>query len=168
MPEDKKLRLREIDAELAKLKLTFGENVLAETNKYELNLTDEKDLAGLPEHAKEAAAQTAKEKGKDGFVITLEYPSYIPFMKYAENRKLRKELSIAFGAKGFHNNELDNQKNVLKIASLRQERAQLLGYNTHAHFVLEERMAKSPENVEHFLEDMLKKQNRPPNVNLNN
>ncbi len=157
LPEDKKTRLREIDAELAKLKLTFGENVLAETNKYELHLTNEKDLAGLPDHAKEAAAQTAMEKGKDGFVITLEYPSYIPFMKYAENRKLRKELSIAFGAKGFHNDELDNQKNVLKIASLRQERAQLLGYNTHAHFVLEERMAKSPENVEHFLEDMLKK-----------
>ena len=157
LPEDKKSRLREIDAALAKLKLTFGENVLAETNKYELHLTHEKDLAGLPEYAKEGAALTAKEKDKEGYVITLEYPSYIPFMKYAKNRELRKELSIAFGAKGFHGDALDNQENVLKIAKLRQERAKLLGYTTHAHFVLEERMAKSAENVEHFLSDMLEK-----------
>ncbi|WP_031426292.1 M3 family metallopeptidase [Flavimarina sp. Hel_I_48] len=157
LPEDKKSRLREIDAELSKLKLSFGENVLAETNKYELHLSDEKDLAGLPEYAKEGAAQTAKEKDKTGYVITLEYPSYIPFMKYAENRELRKELSIAFGAKGFHGDALDNQENVLKIAKLRQERAVLLGYKTHAHFVLEERMAKSPQQVENFLDEMLKK-----------
>ena len=150
LAEDKKARLREIDTELSKLSLTFGENVLAETNKFELHLTDEADLAGLPESTKEAAAQTAEEKGKEGWVFTLEYPSYIPFMKYAENRELRKKMAIAFGAKGFHNDELDNQENVLKIVNLRQERANLLGYKTHAHFVLEERMAKSPENVARF------------------
>ena len=157
LAEDKKVRLREIDSELSKLSLTFGENILAETNKFELHLTDEADLAGLPESTKEAAAQTAEEKGKKGWVFTLEYPSYIPFMKYAENRELRKKMAIAFGAKGFHNDELDNQENVLKIVNLRQERANLLGYKTHAHFVLEERMAKSPENVTGFLEDLLAK-----------
>ena len=157
LSDEKKSRLREIDAQLAKLKLKFGENVLAETNKYTLHLTDEKDLDGLPESAKAAAAQDAEEKGKEGYIITLEYPSYIPFMKYATNRELRKKLSLAFGAKGFHGDALDNQENVLKIANLRQERAVLLGYKNHAHFILEERMAKNPENVTRFLEDLLAK-----------
>src|SRR5690606_29181061 len=89
--------------------------------------------------------------------ITLDYPSYIPFMKYAENRELRKELSIAFGSKGFHNDELDNQENIVKIVSLRHERANLLGYPTHAHFVLEERMAENPEKVMDFLNELLQK-----------
>lgn len=153
---DKK-RLREIDAELSKLKLKFGENVLAETNKYEMHLTDEEDLKGLPEGEKEAASQLAESKGKDGWLITLDYPSYIPFMKYAENRELRKELSIAFGSKGFHGDELDNQENILIIVSLRHERANLLGYVTHAHFVLEERMAETPEKVMDFLNELLEK-----------
>ncbi len=153
---DKK-RLREIDAELAKLKLTFGENVLAETNKYEMLLTNEEDLKGLPEGEKEAAAHLAESKGKKGWLITLDYPSYIPFMKYAENRELRKELSMAFGSKGFHNDELDNQDNVLKIVNLRHERANLLGYPTHAHFVLEERMAETPDKVLDFLNELLEK-----------
>lgn len=158
LPEDKKKRLRQIDAELSKLTLKFGENVLAETNKYQLYLTDEEDLDGLPEGEKEAAAQLAMAKGKDnGWMVTLDYPSYIPFMKYAKNRELRKELSIAFGSKGFHNDALDNQENVLKIANLRFERAQLLGYKTHAHFVLEERMAESPQKVYDFLNEILEK-----------
>ncbi|NJB37208.1 M3 family metallopeptidase [Croceivirga sp. JEA036] len=157
LPEDKKERLREIDAELAKLKLTFGENVLAETNKFKMHLTDESDIAGLPEGAKEAAAQLAKTKELDGWLITLDYPSYIPFMKYAENRELRKKLSLAFGSKGFHGDELDNQDNVLKIAKLRFERAQLLGYATHAHYVLEERMAETPKKVNNFLQELLSK-----------
>ncbi|MEG3658112.1 M3 family metallopeptidase [Arenibacter palladensis] len=157
LPLDKKKRLREIDAELSKLKLQFGENVLAETNKYEMYLTNEEDLDGLPEGEKEAAAQLAKSKDKDGWLITLDYPSYIPFMKYASNRKLRKELSIAFGSKGFHNDELDNQKNIINIANLRHERANLLGYKTHAHYVLEERMAETPEKVHQFLQELLEK-----------
>ncbi|MEO9512010.1 MAG: M3 family metallopeptidase [Flavobacteriaceae bacterium] len=155
--ESDKKRLREIDAELSKLKLKFGENVLAETNKFELLLTDEKDLKGLPDGAKEAAAQLAKSKDKKGWLITLDYPSYIPFMKYAENRALRKELSLAFGSKGFHKDDLDNQENVLKIASLRYERANLLGYKTHADFVLEERMAETPDKVKRFLTELLEK-----------
>ena len=155
--DDKKKRLREIDSELSKLKLNFGENILAETNKYEKHLTNENDLDGLPEGEKEAAAQMAKSKDKEGWVITLDYPSYIPFMKYAKNRELRKELSLAFGSKAFHGDELDNQENVLKIANLRFERANLLGYKTHAHFVLEERMAETPEKVHKFLNELLEK-----------
>ncbi len=157
LEEKNKKRLREIDTELSKLKLTFGENVLAETNKYEMLLTDEKDVEGLPEGTKEAAAQLAESKQKEGWLITLDYPSYIPFMKYAENRGLRKELSLAFGSKGFHNDELDNQENVKRIVNLRHERANLLGYETHAHFVLEERMAETPEKVLDFLNELLEK-----------
>ncbi|SHJ74365.1 M3 family metallopeptidase [Pseudozobellia thermophila] len=157
LPEDKKKRLRQIDSELAQLKLKFGENVLAETNKYELHLTNEDDLAGMPEGEKEAAAQLAKSKGKEGWLITLDYPSYIPFMKYADNRELRKELALAFGSKGFHGDELDNSDIVLQIAKLRHERANLLGYKTHAHFVLEERMAETPEKVHDFLNELLEK-----------
>ena len=153
--EDQKKRLREIDATLATLKLKFGENLLKETNKYEMHLTNEDDLDGLPESAKDAAAQLAKNKGKTGWLITLDYPSYIPFMKYARKRELRKELSMAFGSKGFHNDELDNQANVLQIANLRHERANLLGYKSHANFILEERMAETPEKVYDFLKELL-------------
>jgi len=157
LPEEKKQRLRQIDTELAKLKLTFGENLLAETNKFEMHLTTESELDGLPEGAKEAAAQLAKSKDKEGWLITLDYPSYIPFMKYASNRALRKELALAFGSKGFKNNSLDNQENVLAIAKLRHERANLLGYETHADFVLEERMAEKPEKVITFLNELQEK-----------
>ncbi|NAS14166.1 M3 family metallopeptidase [Poritiphilus flavus] len=157
LPEEKKKELREIDAELAKLKLKFGENVLAETNKFQMQLTNEEDLDGLPDGAREAAAQLAKSKDMEGWIITLDYPSYIPFMKYATNRELRKKLSIAFGSKGFHGDELDNRKNILRITSLRYQRARLLGYDTHAHFILEERMAESPEKVYDFLNELLEK-----------
>ncbi|MDH7914563.1 M3 family metallopeptidase [Winogradskyella sp. SYSU M77433] len=157
LSEDKKQKLRAIDKELSQLKLKFGEHVLAETNKFEMLLTDEADLSGLPEGAKEAAKQLAESKEKDGWLITLDYPSYIPFMTYADNRELRERLSKAFGSKGFHNDNLDNQDVVLKIANLRFERAQLLGYKTHAHFVLEERMAETPEKVNEFLNELLDK-----------
>jgi len=154
--EDKET-LRQIDKEQSKLKLSFGENILAETNRYELLITDESDLDGLPEGAIEAAKQTAVEKNRKGWLITLDYPSYVPFMTYAKNRALRKELALAFGKKGFQNDALDNQEIVLKITQLRFKRAQLLGYQTHAHFVLEERMAKTPTNVSDFLENLLEK-----------
>src|SRR5690554_1770622 len=154
LSDEKKKQLRKIDTELSKLSLTFGENVLEETNKYQLHITDEKDLAGLPEGTIEAALHTAEELGKEGWVFTLDYPSYIPFMTYADNRELRKKLAIAFGAKGFHNDDLDNQEIVLRIVNLRHQRAQLLGYTSHAHFVLEERMAESPGNVTKFLQEL--------------
>lgn len=157
LPEDKKLKLREIDKKLSQLKLKFGENVLAETNKFEMLITDKKKLSGLPEGTVEAAKQLAESKNKEGWLFTLDYPSYIPFMTYADNRALRKKLAIASGKKGFHKDALDNQENVLNIAKLRFERAKLLGYKTHAHFVLEERMAKTPEKVESFLNELLQK-----------
>lgn len=157
LPEDKKAKLREIDTELAKLKLTFGENVLAETNNYQLHITNENDLKGLPEGSVEAAASLAKSEGKDGWIFTLDHPSYIPFVTYADNRELRKELAIAAGKKAFQNNEFDNRDNVMRIARLRYERAKLLGYESHAHFVLEERMAQTPQKVKSFLDDLLEK-----------
>jgi len=157
LSEDKKEKLRSIDKKLSQLSLSFGENILAETNAFEMHLTNAEDLNGLPEGAKEAAKDLAESKNKEGWLITLDYPSYIPFMTYANNRELRKKLAIAFGAKGFHNDKLDNQDHVLQIAKLRFERAQLLGYKTHAHFVLEERMAKTPENVAQFLHELLEK-----------
>ncbi len=157
LPEDKKDQLREIDKELSMLSLQFGENVLAETNAFELHISNISDLAGLPEGTIEAARLLAKEKEKEGWIFTLDHPSYVPFLTYADNRELRKKMAIAFGARSFQNNEFDNQENVLKITQLRFERANLLGYKTHAHFVLEERMAQSPEKVFSFLNDLLAK-----------
>ncbi len=157
LSEDKKTRLREIDTELAKLKLTYGENVLAETNNYQLHITIASDLKGLPDGTIEAAATLAKSKNLEGWIFTLDFPSYLPFVTYADNRELRKEITIAAGKKAFQNNEYDNQANTLKIANLRHERANLLGYETHSHFVLEERMAENPTKVKAFLNDLLAK-----------
>jgi Zn-dependent oligopeptidase len=157
LSDEDKLKLREIDTELAKLKLTYGENVLAETNAYQLHITNESDLKGLPEGTIEAAKSLAKSKELDGWIFTLDFPSYIPFVTYADNRELRKEMAIAAGKKAFQNNEFDNQEITLKIAKLRFERANLLGYETHSHFVLEERMAQNPDKVKSFLNDLLAK-----------
>ncbi|WP_108802934.1 M3 family metallopeptidase [Aquimarina sp. Aq107] len=157
LPTDKKEQLREIDKELSQLSLKFGENVLAETNKFEMLLTKESELSGLPEGAKEAAKALAESKEKQGWMVTLDYPSYIPFMTYADNRELRKKLSLAFASKGFNNDELDNQEVVLRIAQLRHNRAQVLGYTSHANYVLEERMAETPEKVFSFLNEILDK-----------
>lgn len=157
LPEDKKQSLRDIDMQLSKLTLKFGENVLAETNAYELHITNESQLSGLPEGAKEAAKLLAESKNKEGWLITLDYPSYIPLMTYADNRELRQELSFAFGSRAFKGNEYDNQNTILDITKLRYQRAQLLGYKTHANFVLEERMAQTPEKVTTFLNELLEK-----------
>lgn len=157
LSEEDKLKLREIDTELAKLKLTFSENVLAETNNYQLHLTNEADLKGLPEGAIEAASALAKSKDLEGWIFTLDFPSYLPFVTYADNRELRAAITIAAGKKAFQNNEFDNQEIALKIAKLRFERANLLGYETHSHFVLEERMAQHPDKVKSFLNDLLTK-----------
>ncbi|MDP5102082.1 MAG: M3 family metallopeptidase, partial [Nonlabens sp.] len=151
-----KEKLRTIDAELAQLTLKFGENVLAATQAYELHLEDDSRLHGLPESALEAAQEIAQSKDKSGYVFTLDYPSYIPLMTYASDRALREELSKAFGSRAYKD-AFDNSDIVLKIANLRHERANLLGYKTHAHFVLEERMALSPEKVATFSNDILAK-----------
>ena len=157
LSDEDKLKLREIDTELAKLKLTYGENVLAETNNYQLHITNETDLKGLPDGAKEMAASLAKSKNLEGWVFTLDFPSYLPFVTYVDNRELRKEIAIAAGKKSFQNNEFDNQENVKRIVELRHKRANLLGYESHSHFVLEERMAQNPEKVQSFLNDLLEK-----------
>ncbi|WP_323756258.1 M3 family metallopeptidase [Roseivirga sp.] len=155
--DEQKQKLRNIDVELSKLSLQFGEHVLAETNKYALVIENEADLKGLPDYAIEQAAQDAIDKGQEGkWVITLDYPSYIPFMTYAANRALRKKLSIDFSSKAFKGDELDNQETVKEIVKLRNDRAQLLGYKTHADFVLEERMAESPKKVLDFLDEIQK------------
>ena len=151
--EEDKSKLREIDAKLSTLSLKFGENVLAETNAFELHITNENELAGLPESEKEAA----KSKDKEGWVFTLDYPSYIPFLTYIDNRELRKKMAIAAGKKGFQDNSFNNEGVVLEIVNLRHQRANLLSYKTHAHFVLEERMAETPENVIAFSNNLLEK-----------
>lgn len=157
LDQEKKEKLRKVDAELAILKLKFGENVLAETNAYQLHITNEQDLAGLPEGTIEAAKGLAEAQGELGWIFTLDYPSYIPFVTYADNRELRREITVTAGQKGFQNNEYNNEENIRKIARLRFQRAQLLGYDSHAHFVLEERMAQHPSKVASFLNDLLKK-----------
>ncbi|MFK5890021.1 MAG: M3 family metallopeptidase [Flavobacteriaceae bacterium] len=152
-----KEKLRKIDTRLSKLSLTFGEHVLADANAYQMHLTRESDLEGLPENAKEAAKLLAENKDLKGWLITLDYPSYIPFMTYAKNRNLREKLAKAFGKKGFKQNDNNNEQVVLDIVKLKAQRAQLLGYKTHADFVLEERMAKNPTRVLDFLNTILVK-----------
>lgn len=157
LTDEGKKELRELDKKLAALSLSFGENVLAETNRYELQITDEKDLEGLPKGVISAAKMLAKSSNKEGWIFNLHYPSYLPFMKYAKNRELRKEMALAFGSKGFHGDKYDNQENVLQIVKLRYQKARLLGYPTFAHFKLEERMAETPEKVNTFMQELLEK-----------
>ena len=154
---DKKL-LRKFDQELAVLSLRFGDNVLKEINNYQLVVTNEDDLNGLPDYVIEAAKSLSDSKGlKKSWVFTLDYPSYIPFMKHAKNRKLRQELSYAYTSRANKKNEYNNQKIIKKISDLRHQRAVLLGYESHAHFVLQERMASNPETVLNFLNDFKEK-----------
>jgi peptidyl-dipeptidase Dcp len=157
LSDSEKEKLREIDNTLSKLKLTFGEHVLEETQKFKLHLTDPADLSGLPEAEKEAARTLAQSENTEGWIFTLDYPSYLPFMKYAKRRVLRKKMAIAFASRSFHGDALDNREVLKQIASLRYQRARVLGYKSHAEFVLEERMAKTPDAVQQFLEDLLEK-----------
>ncbi|MFA9289930.1 MAG: M3 family metallopeptidase [Solirubrobacteraceae bacterium] len=157
LQEDKKNRLREIDLKLSQLGLIFGKNVLDETNRFFIQIEEEKELVGLPSYAIEAAKEEANQRELKGWVFTLQIPSYLPFMKFSANRELREKMSIAFGSKAFYNNEKDNQQNILEIVGLKKERANLLGYNSYAQFVLEERMVKEPAAVFSFLEELLQK-----------
>ena len=152
-----KIKLRNIDMQLAELSLKFGENVLADTQNYQLHIKNKKKLKGLPISSIEMAESIAKNQNKKGWIFTLDYPSYIPFITYAYDRKLRKEINFAFSNRGFRKNENNNTNIILQIIYLRQKRASLLGYNSHANFVLEERMAESEENVQNFLDDLTKK-----------
>ncbi|MFT4062407.1 MAG: M3 family metallopeptidase [Edaphocola sp.] len=155
--ESDKEKLRALDQKLSAIKVKFSQNVLAETNSYALHLTDETDIAGLPASAAEQAKADAQKRNLDGWVVTLQYPSLVPFLTYAANREKRKELYLANGTKAYRNNEYNNEAIVKEIVALRNERARLLGFPNHAAFVLEERMAGNPETVINFLDDLLLK-----------
>jgi peptidyl-dipeptidase Dcp len=143
-----KVRIREINERLSLLTMKFGNNLLAETNNFQLVIDDEADLAGLPESVRSAASETAEKAGKPGtWIFTLQKPSWIPFLQYAENRDLREKLYKAMFMRSNHDNEYDNKEIIKEILDLRIERAQLLGYETHADFILEDNMAKQPQNV---------------------
>lgn len=150
-----KKQYRQLTKELSSLTLQFSENNLKEINNYQLVLTDKAQLAGLPESAIEAAAETAKEKGVEGWVFTLQAPSYIPFMTYADNRDLRHELYMAYNTKCTHNNEYNNIDIVKKLVNTRMAIAQLLGYENFAQYTLKKRMAEDSDAVYNLLNQLL-------------
>ncbi|MDR0419111.1 MAG: M3 family metallopeptidase [Prevotellaceae bacterium] len=150
-----KAKYRELSKELSLLTLKFKNNVLAETNAYTLNITDSVDLKGLPASVIEQAALAAKDKGMEGWLFTLHAPSLNPFLKYADNRELRKKLYIAANTKGAQGNEYDNREVIRKITDTRLQMANLLGYKTYADYVLEERMAENTSNVNKLLNQLL-------------
>ena len=154
LPEADKERFRQISSELSVLTLQFSQNNLNETNSYELPLTLEQ-LDGIPESVIEAYAQTAKEKDKEGYVVTLHAPSFVPFMKYSRNRELRKQLYMAYNTQCIKDNENNNTEIVKKLVNLRLERAQLLGFQTAADYVLTKRMAENSLNVYQLLNQLL-------------
>ncbi len=157
LSDDKKEELRKVDQELSQQGLKFSENLRKATNAYVMFVDNEADLAGLPAGAIEAAKEEAKKRGEETkWAFTLEYPSYLPFMQYADNRELRKTLWKASATKAT-SGEFDNREIVLKLLELRKKRAQLLGYSDHPSFVLERRMAKTPQAVMDFIEEMIKK-----------
>ena len=154
LADSEKQRMRELDEKLAKLTLTFSQNVLKATNEYLLEITDKSELNGLPDSFIEASAELAEKKGKQGsWCISLDAPMIIPVLTYAKNRDLRKKVFLANSSKAF-NDKYDNQENLKEILKLRTERAKILGFNTHADYVLEERMAMSPKKVMDFLEEL--------------
>jgi peptidyl-dipeptidase Dcp len=155
LSEENKKRLREINSEMAVATLKYGQNILAETNSYELVISDKNDLSGLPNELIETAASDAKAKGKAGkWVFTLSNSSVMPFLQYSSNRKLRQEIWNAYQMRANNNNDKDNKELAIKIANLRSEKARLLGYETHADYVLEKSMAKNPETATKLLMDL--------------
>ncbi|WFB63744.1 M3 family metallopeptidase [Sphingobacterium sp. WM] len=152
LKDEDKEKLKKINSELSVLSTQFGQNLLAETNAFELVVDKEEDLAGLPKELKAAAAAAAKEKGKEGkWLFTLQNPSVMPFLQYADNRELRKKIWEAYQLKGNNDNDSDTKEILVKIANLRLEKAKLLGYSSHAAYVLEESMAENPANVNALL-----------------
>ncbi|MCD4769969.1 MAG: M3 family metallopeptidase [Bacteroidales bacterium] len=151
-----KSRFRKISEDLSKLSLQFEENLLAETNDYELHITDRYDLAGLPDTIIEQSAAEALKKNQKGWIFTLHAPSYMPFMQYSDNRELREKLLKAYSSRCFKGNKSDNREIVKRIVNLRLEKAKLLGYDSYAGYVLEDRMASSPSEVNKFLKEMFK------------
>ena len=154
LSEEDKATFSKLSEELSLLGLQFGKNVLDATNAYTLHITDSADLAGLPEYVKAMGAETAKEKGLEGWAFTLAYPSFAPFMKYSENRELRQQMWTANNAKAL-GGEFDNSEIVKKIVDLRIKKVNLLGYETFADFALEERMAKDRKTATEFINGLL-------------
>ncbi len=153
-----KERFRAINKELGLLSLNFGDNVLAETNDFELLITNKEDLSGLPQSVIDAAKVNAENHGhKEGWLFTLDKPSLIPFITYSDKRELREKLFKGYIMRGDNNNEHDNKEIVKKMVNLRLERANLLGYKTHADFILANNMAKTPENVFNLMDQVMPK-----------
>lgn len=158
LPADKKDRFREINEHLSLLSLEFGENLLNETNNYTLVITDEADLAGLPQWVIDgAAAEAASRELENSWVFTLQKPSWIPFLQYSENRELRRELLLAYAQRGDNDNEYDNKKIAMDMVNLRVEKANMLGYETWADYKLSDRMAENPQQVYDLLDDIISK-----------
>lgn len=155
LSESDKDKLRKVNGKLSSLTVDFGQNVLAETNNYELIIENQDDLAGLPESLIESAEEVAQENGHDGnWVFTLHNPSLLPFLQYADNRELRKEIWKAYKSRGYNDNEHNNEEIIKEIVNLRREKAQLLGYKNHAEFKLEKSMAGSPSEVYDLLNQL--------------
>lgn len=150
-----KERLRQLTEEAGILSLQFSQNLLKETKAFTLHLTDEHDLDGLPETAREAAALTAQEQNKEGWIVTLDYPSYLPFMTYSTRRELREQLYMARNTECIHDNSENNLDICKRLINLRRELAQLLGYETYADYVLKHRMASNIKNVYQLLDDLI-------------
>ena len=155
LPEDKKVRFRQLMQELGMLTLQFQQNELKDTNEFSLHVTSAEELRGLPDTALEAAAQAAREAGKEGWLFTLHAPSFTPFMMYCENRELRRRMYMARQTLCTHGNAYDNRDIVVRIVNLRRQLAQLLGYRHWAEYVLKRRMAENVENVNDLLEKLI-------------
>ncbi len=166
LPEEKKQKLREISLELSQLDLQFSQNILKEQNAFILHLTDKNDLAGLPDHQIELAAQAAAERKLKGWVFTLQGPSYSPFMTYAEKRGLRRKMYMAYNTLCTHPNKYNNLELVKKLVNLRLEFARILGYATYADFVLQHRMAKDVPTVTRFLNSLIRAYKTPARHDL--
>jgi peptidyl-dipeptidase Dcp len=154
LEEGKKERFREVSEELSRLSLKFEENVLEETNSFELHITDGNDLAGLPEGTIEMALMEAKKRQKDGWVFTLQFPSYTPFMQNSDKRELREKMLKAYASRSYRGNDRDNSSLIQRITNLRLELAKILGYNSFADMILGDRMAEDPAKVELFLDKL--------------
>lgn len=146
--------LKSISEKLSKLSLSFGENVLKETQAFELHIEDSEELAGLPEATIASAASLAQEKGKEGYVFGLDMPTYVSIMKYADNAGLREKMYRAYGTRAAKDNEYNNEQNIQELVNTRLAKAQLLGFDSHAALTLSKRMAKTPETVLSFLDDL--------------
>ncbi len=154
LEEKARERFREIEGQLSTLSLSFEENVLEETNAFFLHITDKDDLEGLPEGIVETAAEEAQNSGRKGWVFTLHFPSYIPFMQYSAKRKLREKMYRAYSSRAFKKDKNDNRDIIKKIINLRREKAVMLGYDNYAEFILQDRMLDSPGKVMSFLREL--------------